>query len=349
MPRPFRDLPEFHFWRVLHELADEREESVRRAVAGALADVAREAESPAAQRAIRAALARGDILGAIDAIPLDGLEDAFRSVVDRLGTLLEDAALATSRELAARLRGESLRAASAAALDRGADLALSYSLANPRAEAWIRDHGAALVREVAEETRAAIRAAILRGRATGLGPQRVAEELTSIVGLTRRQGATVGRFREMLGGLVAGDVTEGAVRGRFSLARDFGLTRGVDARLDSLVRRYRDRLIRHRSQVIARTETVIAVSEGQDQLWRAAIDDGVVTATEWEWEWVAILPDPDGRTCPLCTALDGKRAAIDGGLFVAEFTEGGIEKPPRHPLCRCARRSVRVRAEAIAA
>jgi hypothetical protein len=343
--RPFRDLPEYHFWRVLHELADAHEDAVRRAIESALLDFAREVASPARRRFIRRALARGDIAGAIDALPFDGLEHALGSVMDELGDLLAEAGTATSKELAARLRGESLADAARLARRPDAQVAVLFGLENRRAQEWIREHGAALVREITEETRAAIRQTILRGRVEGIGPRAIGDRLTDMVGLTRRQSQAVTNFRRTLERLVAGEVSEDAVRAQYRLARDFGLTRGVDRRLDSLTERYRDRWIRHRSEMIARTETIAASSAGQEALWLEAAEDGTIIATEWEREWVAIVPDPDGRTCVLCEALDDGRSEI-GGLFVATGTPGGIEAPPRHPMCRCATRLVRKRERA---
>jgi hypothetical protein len=79
-----------------------------------------------------------------------------------------------------------------------------------------------------------------------------------------------------------------------------------------------------RAEVIARTEIMTASNEGQRQGWEQAADKGLL--------------DPDSRrvwiategACPLCDALDGKEADLDG-----EYPDDGGEGPPLHPNCRC--------------
>lgn len=73
---------------------------------------------------------------------------------------------------------------------------------------------------------------------------------------------------------------------------------------------------RRRSEMIARTESATAATEGSILAYE---ESGVVAGMEW-------LASADG--CPDCTALDGQRVKL------GEDWDG--VQPPAHPDCRCA-------------
>lgn len=80
-----------------------------------------------------------------------------------------------------------------------------------------------------------------------------------------------------------------------------------------------------RAQLIARTESMRAVHEGQREAWDQAVDEGLLTGEERR-VWIVT---PDDVLCPICEALDGETATLDG-----TYTED-VEAPPAHPNCRC--------------
>lgn len=79
-----------------------------------------------------------------------------------------------------------------------------------------------------------------------------------------------------------------------------------------------------RAELIARHETMSAVSAGQRQAWDQAVDDGLLTGHE-KRVWIAV---PVGA-CPICEELDGTTANLDG-----KYPDGS-PGPPRHVKCRC--------------
>lgn len=344
MPRPFRDLPEFEFWRVLHEIAEGHEAELEAAVFGALRDFIREVESGPGRRALERALELRDVDAVIEALPFEDLAAQLRTLIDDLRPILDDAAAATLAELEARLRGASV--AEASRLARTAEVSFGFLQRNPAAIAFLEAHGAELVQQVTVETRLAIRRIVLAGQREFLPISEQTNRIIQVVGLTRRQAATVENYRRELESLLAGETTEAALRERFTLSRDFGLKTLSESRVEPLVRRYRDRLVRLRAETIAGHESGTAASEGQRVAWDEAIRRGLLRPTAWEREWVAIVPT-DGRTCVLCLALDDQRAALafdvaDWGLYFAEGTEEGIIGPKRHIRCRCTERLVPV-------
>lgn len=77
---------------------------------------------------------------------------------------------------------------------------------------------------------------------------------------------------------------------------------------------------------IARNETMTAANEGQRQAWDQAVEEGLLTGDERR-VWIAT---DDSLVCPICDALDGEVADLDG-----EYPGDGGDGPPAHPLCRC--------------
>lgn len=80
-----------------------------------------------------------------------------------------------------------------------------------------------------------------------------------------------------------------------------------------------------RAELIARHETIQAVSEGQRLAWDQAVEDGYLTGKE-KRVWIVT---PDERLCEICEALDGETAGL-GEQYANEY-----DGPPAHVNCRC--------------
>ncbi len=180
---------------------------------------------------------------------------------------------------------------------------LRFDLQNPFALRWITQHAAELVTAVTAETKAAIRAVVLQGFVDGVPPKRFAAQIKSMIGLTERDAKAVLRYWETLN------------QDRNAL------------RANEMADTYADKLLRLRSENIARTETIAAAANGTQQSWRQAQANGLI-APESKRVWIAA--SESGRTCPLCMALDGVQVGLE------EPFPGGYMTPPRHPSCRCA-------------
>lgn len=99
------------------------------------------------------------------------------------------------------------------------------------------------------------------------------------------------------------ELTDGAIRGE----HPNDVARRISAAVDEVG------IVRART--MARTETMYAIGQAEEQRYR---QHGIAQV-----EWLA-TPDPGRRTCDACAALDGKRYPLD-------------DHPPRplHPNCRC--------------
>jgi SPP1 gp7 family putative phage head morphogenesis protein len=251
---------------------------------------------------VRAAIRSGDLEAAMRALPLDRimlLATALEPIYERIARRGVAVAAAARPRFAGNLVVR---------------LGSNEGLRVEQIASWARAEAAALVVDVTEETRRAIRELIAQSIQVGRVPRETAKLLQDVVGLTRAQQRAVQRYADTL-------AAEGV----------------LPALRDRLVTRYADRLLLERARTIARTESMRAANEGRRRQWQQDARDGLILRERWEREWLAIVPG-DGRTCPICTDLDGQRAPIDGSY------PNGMSGPPAHPRCRCTERLVRIAA-----
>lgn len=185
---------------------------------------------------------------------------------------------------------------------------LSFDAINAEAVRWARLHAGALVVGPAG-TREIVNVLVSASQMLGIPPREVARRLfgfmqAGVIGLDPRRSAAVAAFARRLS--------------------DEGIP---TARLLQRVSRYADAQRRARAMLIARTETIAAVAQGQQALWTQAVREGLVDAKTMGKTWITTADD---ITCPRCENLDGVIVPIDD-----EFP-GGVTAPPLHPACRCA-------------
>ena len=185
---------------------------------------------------------------------------------------------------------------------RSVGAGLRFDINNPLATEFARRQTARLVVQVSRETKRSLRRVIGQAFEDRLPPAATARRIRPLIGLHARQAQAVRSFRERL------------------------VQIGLKADLaDARASRYASKLLRQRSYLIARTETIRALSAGQQAAWRTARDAGRIPKTALQrWSVVG-----DDRLCPICIALDGIKRKI-GQQF-----PGGISYPPAHPACRC--------------
>jgi len=235
---------------------------------------------------LRSALRVGNVEGAMQAVPVLDLltiRPAVEEILRRVA--MAGAGIGKAAEVVVRLGPGSIASA---------DVAF-----------WARQHSAQLVVGVTDQTRRAIRQAILETLQRGVGPVKAAPLIEASIGLNRVQ------------------VT--ALLNRADELRKAGLSA---ERINARLTRYAAQLRRQRAQVIARHELIQAANEGRRLQWEREARDGLIVPDRWEREWVAIVPS-DGRTCPYCEEQDGQHAPING------VYPDGSDGPPGHVLCRC--------------
>ncbi len=98
---------------------------------------------------------------------------------------------------------------------------------------------------------------------------------------------------------------------------------GLDAAYDDILDAVGDE---DRADMIARTETMWAANEGQQQGWDAAVEAGLLPQNA-QVVWIATASE----ACEICEGLDGATRDLDGEYEDSEGADG----PPQHPNCRC--------------
>ena len=240
----------------------------------AFLDAVARASAGVDRAALRRALDRGDVAGALATIPWEELgARGLRNRMPRelLGIVESGGDLAAKR------------------LSRSLSVDISFDVTNPRATEWARRNAGALIEEFGRTSLDAVRRLIVDGFERGVTAKRTASLiLESGIGLTERHVLALERYRASL-----------------ENDPDVNLSQSqVDARVVSRA----DRMLRTRADTIARTETIAASTQGQLRLWDQAEDEGLIDSTA-EVEWVAARDD---RTDEDCLGLDGVRRPLHG-------------------------------------
>ena len=127
----------------------------------------------------------------------------------------------------------------------------------------------------------------------GLNPRDQARQFRESVGLTGRQENAVQNYRRALESAAEGD---SAALSRQLRDRRFDRTVQRAARtgkplttsqINRMTSRYRQRYIKYRAEVIARTEALRSVHAGTEELYRQAIDAGHVQEQELQRTWIS--------------------------------------------------------------
>lgn len=246
--------------------------------------------------------------GAANAVDLTVLADAVaRGALDRVAAAaMLDLMSATMRDRLIPLIGRAFAAGASAGADAvGTWSTFGLDLRAVEAIAWVREHGAELVVGVRDSVKQSIRELLIAAQALGRSPSQIARQIQQVIGLDPRRAAAVEQFRRSL------------------------YDSGVDA--VSIARRvylYYEAQLRARALVIARHESMLAVSMGQAELWRRAIDAGRLDPAKTVRVWKTA---DDERVCTqVCEPLDEIERSF------GESFPGGFDGPPAHVQCRCA-------------
>lgn len=208
----------------------------------------------------------------------------------RLLEVLEQTATAGAESLADRVNTVIVESgqATAASMASSFDAIVSFDQVNQRAVDTMQANRLRLVREFVEEQRLATREAIVDGIRRGINPRAQARAFRGSIGLTSRQQQAVNNFRRLLQEGNS-EALDRALRDRrfdptvrAAVAGDITLS---DAQIERMVGRYRDRYLKFRSEVIARTEALRSVHEGTELMFRQAIDNGMIDADSLTRTW----------------------------------------------------------------
>lgn len=169
-------------------------------------------------------------------------------------------------------------------------LSMDFNINNPRAENWLRINSSQLVTgHLIPEQRAAIQTMLTNGMIKGNGPRTTALDIVGRIGATgRRQGGVIGLTNQQANYIInmADDLENLDTRYFNRKLRDRRFDKTVRAAIDAgkplpkatrdkITARYSDRMLKHRGDTIARTETLAALNEANDEALRQIIDEGL--------------------------------------------------------------------------
>lgn len=221
---------------------------------------------------------------------------------------------------------------------------IRFDVTNDRAVAYAEQNKLELVRGLTQEQAETAQRVIVAGVRAGQNPLQTARDLRDTIGLGPNQYDWVTSYRRSL---EAGD---------FSNAMDRALSDGRDDRtvmaamrngtaippdrIDTMVERYRQNAIAFRAQIVARDSSLRAVHQGNEELYRQAIQRGDVAAKDLIREWLHGAHGQNAR--PGHVAMDGQRQTF-GEKFHNPLTgamlafPGDPEADPSETIgCSCA-------------
>ena len=215
-----------------------------------------------------------------------------------------------------------------------------FDLDNIRAREWLRAEGGRLIREVSQDTRQAVIEVISEGFNQGWTRRRISQGIRKIIGLGSWQVRAAMRFDRalnVLGDQDLSDMTQqtqdllqrGGIRStQFGRIKRIGLRPGEAAKISA---KYREKSLRYRAMTIARTESITALSAGQQEVWTQAAEQGLIVPDEIFRQWNVTRDERLDRR--ICAPMAKQRVPFSGLFLTGDGRM--IMHPSAHPNCRC--------------
>lgn len=319
------------------ELQDRYGQSVADAFMEAVRDLTRAADLQAITTAVRT----GNIEAAIAAANLDAA--AYSPVLDALERAYAEGGREALGLLPRRTPG-------------GTALLFRFDVRNGRATDWLRQHGAALVSQVLDDQRSAIRTALVAGMQAGRGPQSVALDIIGrtnrvtgareggIVGLTSTQAEAARNAEAELRSGEAAQLRNYLTRNRRDKRFDKTIERAIREEkpvpadlIERATTRYKARLLELRGQVIGRTEALSALNASQYEALKQAVESGQLDQAQVRRVWRSAS---DMRVRHTHAALNGDTAGIEESFRSPSGAMLRFPGDPAAPIseranCRC--------------
>lgn len=245
----------------------------------------------------------------------------------KLGNMWGDAFVLSGNETA-KVIGDSL------------EVIVNFDQVNTRALSAMQQNQLRLVREFVAEQRRATRVALIDGIEKGINPRDMARAFRGSIGLTAKQQQFVINFRTELETLDRRALNRALRDRRFDRSILKAIKDGkplTREQIDKMVSAYERGWIRYRSEVIARTESLSSVHQGNHEMYRQAIDAGTLDAEELQRTWDA---SEDGRDRPHHLSMEGQTVGLNepftSGLGNKGMDPGAFGVAEEDIQCRCA-------------
>lgn len=307
--------PDDALWKALEGYFAPLERKLRRAFQSAL----ERARSSADSKKIAELINVGDYDRAVDLML--GARTGDTSMFLVLRTAVAEAAIDTARTIIAEGIGPVRPPNVTVQLDTLADEVIGS----------LRRDTMEMVTDVTNATRRGLKQALMEAVSQHKHPDEAARNMRDALGLTDRDAVALARYRDELERR-----SMAALRRQLRDRRFDGLIRRKEeltrAKIESIVQRYRERLIAARAEAVARTEAARAFNLGQQLIWQEAARDALIDPRFIRRFWKVA---PGERTCEVCRAIAAGHS--DGVGLTESFVlpNGAALVPPAHPRCRC--------------
>lgn len=268
-----------------------------------------------------------------------------------LATLLEQGLVDEALQQAARAGARFSAFVNGVYVAAGADTAdfvgksleaiVDFDQTNVRAVSRMQLNRLRFIRGFNEEQRRATQEALVDGIQRGVNPRQAAREFRDSIGITQKQQRAVNSYRRLL----TSNSREALNRQLRDRRFDRTIIRAIETdtpltgtQINRMVSRYSERSLKHRSEVIARTEALRSVHEGSSEMYRQAIDEGVIDQATLIRTWNTAA---DERVRDSHDVIDGEEVGIEEPFVTGNGNEllwpGDINAPPEETIqCRCA-------------
>lgn len=234
----------------------------------------------------------------------------------------------------------------------GFRFAVRFNISNPEAERWLADRSSRRVVEILADQRNMIRDFLSYGLSQGDNPRTSALDLVGRIGASgRREGGVIGLtnsqmqwVRNYKAELQSDNPLQALERGLRDRRFDGIVRRAAErgeriaaGKITSMVTAYMNRALRFRAEAIARTETMAALHESQQQAIEQTVQDGLLTYEQVRFRWRTA---GDARVRDSHDAMEGQTVGL-GEYFVSGLGNrleypGDPSAPPEDIInCRC--------------
>jgi hypothetical protein len=221
------------------------------------------------------------------------------------------------------------------------EIIVNFDSVNHQALSAMQENQLRIVREFTAEQRLATQEALLDGIQRGINPNQMAVAVRDSIGLTQYQQQIVNNYRRNLEQLDSNALARVLRDKRFdpTVARAIAEGNSLTAeQIDRMVDRYREKWLKYRSEVIARTESLRSVHEGTDLMYHQAVENGALDENDLVRTWDT-SKRPNVRDSH--RFMEGQKRKMDepfvSGLGNHLMRPGDINAPGADTIdCKCA-------------
>lgn len=233
----------------------------------------------------------------------------------------------------------------------GQQMVVRFDARNVRAEEILREIAGRQITRITQDQLAMTRMVLTEGMMAGRNPRSTALDLVGRVVDGRRVGGFIGNTEQATGFILRarrelenGDFSKYLTRTRRNKSLDRLITAAqregrplTTAEIDQMTGRYSDKLLQLRGETIARTETIAAIQNAQDEAMQQAVEKELVAKQDVRRVWRTASDD---RVRDTHAAMEGQEVGLDEPFLSpsgAQIMYPGDPDAPADEVinCRC--------------